>query len=164
MSARGHAGASALTSWNFVLVVATTFFAAGGGVVETFVNYPSWSAVGAAEWHAFRAASAGVVPYFVVPFFSSLVFKAVLVARRPAGVPRWAAWTVLLLQLEVMVVTAAFIVPRFQVPLERAPDRALLEGLRFWDLVLRGVPGLVEVPLVLWLAYRVVRGAPQTSP
>lgn len=146
-----------LAIWVFVLVFATTFYGAGGGAVESYVNYPSWRTIDDASWRAYRASYESLLPIFVIPFFASFLLKVLLIFVRPPNVPRWGAVALAALHLAVMVVTVTFILPRYQLPLDARPDPALIEGLIASDSLLRGPPSVLSLVLMIWLAVSALR-------
>ena len=86
--------------WVFVLAFALVLYGNGAGVVETFVNYPSWHLIGPAEFPVYhRFIGPRVIGCLVAPAFLGTLFTLLLTRFRPPGLPAWAVWRAVVLQL-----------------------------------------------------------------
>lgn len=147
------------------IVCAFTFYTTGAGLAHGLMTYPGWAHVGADDWSAFRAATDAMLgPVFLLPFFGSIIPQAMLIRVRPAAVPAWAAWVMFVAHLYVIVVSLAYFVPHYQIPLAVHHDRAQIAALIRDDLILREVPGVGAVVLTAWYYFRAlaVGPAPET--
>lgn len=141
-------------AWIFAIVVATNLYCSGAGFVEAFVNYPGWLHIDAESWPQFRATLSTINLVFVIPFFASIIAKIMLVRTRPARVPAWGAWALLATHVYLIIVTATYFVPHFQIPLKDAPNDDLVRELIKADLILREIPGLATLALTFGLLVR----------
>lgn len=83
-----------------------------GGLVESFVNYPTWPLIGANEFRAYhRAVSPLIIGYMVIPMLVATILTILLLWFRPASIPRWMVWLAIVLQLVVWVSTFTIQLP-----------------------------------------------------
>lgn len=84
---------SASTAWVFAIFLLLIFFSAGGGSVESFVNYSTWLLIGEAEFKAYHnALGPRIVLTMVLLFVALTLVNVLLFWFRPARVPRWSVW------------------------------------------------------------------------
>lgn len=155
--------ASVVAHWIFLAYLVLTFYCLGAAVMNEFVEYQSWADLGpylsAADFAAWHLATAEhITPVLTVP---AVLLSAVLVLlcwQRPPAVPRLALWLALACHA-VFWASTIFV----QWPLEGAlsqgdfsPD--LMARLLRTDW-LRKVLLLVEAPLAVFMAHRVLRAA-----
>jgi hypothetical protein len=94
----------------------------------------------------------------VVPMVIATVLTAALLWFRPAGVPRWALWLSVGLQMGVWVSTAAVQIPiQFQLS-SGGLSLPLIDQLIFTNLWFRKVPQVVNMFLFLWMMSLQMRG------
>lgn len=81
---------SARTSvWLFLSTFVLVFYGMGAASVESFVNYPTWSLIGANEFRAYhRAVGPLIVGYMVIPLLVATLLTILLLWLRPASIPR----------------------------------------------------------------------------
>jgi hypothetical protein len=144
--------------WIFLATFALVFYGMGASFVESFVNYPTWSLVGAMEFRAFHEAVGQlVIRYMVLPMLLTTALTVLLLWFRPAPVPRWALWLSVVLQLATWASTAAIQLP-IQFELSRdGVSLPLLERLIVTNWWFRRVPHLVNACLFVWMMSLVVR-------
>jgi hypothetical protein len=148
------------STWIFALFLLLTFFSAGGAVVESFVNYPTWLLIGEAEFKAYhQALGPRIVATMVLPLLASTVFNVLLFWFRPTRVPRWSVWLTLGLVLMVWVSTATLELPIQNQLGSTGFSREAIERLIATDLPFRTIPGLVRVGITFWMLLVVLRPA-----
>jgi len=138
--------------WLFLITFALIFYGVGASFVESFVNYPTWPLIGAAEFRAYHhALSPLIIGYMVIPMVIATILTIALIWFRPVEVPRWAIWLSVGLQMCVWVSTAAIQIP-IQVQLSNdGLSLPLIQQLIFTNLWLRKVPQIVNMFLFLWM-------------
>jgi hypothetical protein len=143
--------------WIFVLAFALVFYGNGAAFIESFVNYPSWHLIGAAEFPAYHAfIGPRVIRLLVAPALCGTLLTAVLLKFRPAAIPLWSVWVALILQTIVWVSTATIQIP-IQLQLGAHGFSApLVDRLMATNWWLRRVPYGACALLFLWMATRVV--------
>ncbi|MBC7849917.1 MAG: hypothetical protein H7Y31_09275 [Chitinophagaceae bacterium] len=120
-----------ITSWNFVLFVFFCFYSLGVGLLESLLNYPSWYLIGPTDaWAPYRQLlTARIIPLLAIPaLLFQLVTNIVVIINRPSFVPRWSAWTTLILLL-ILVISSVTIQIPMQMQFNDAYDVALLSRL-----------------------------------
>lgn len=134
------------SNWVAAAFLLLTFYTAGGGTVESFVNYPTWLLIGEAEFKAYHhALGPRIVFTLVVPLLLSTGFNVLLFWFRPAAIPRWSVWATLLLVLFTWISTALIQIP-IQAQLgESGFSRAAIERLIATDLPFRVVPSYLRL-------------------
>lgn len=144
--------------WIFLIAFALVFYGTGAACIESFVNYPSWRLIGAADFAAYhRFITPRVVAFLVAPALLGTAFTLLLLWRRPAAVPRWAVWAAIALQAAVWVSTATVQVPmqlQFSAGNVSIPLIDRLIETNFW---FRRVPYGLCAGLFVWMAARVMR-------
>src|SRR4051794_7890982 len=98
--------------WLFVITFSLTMYGVGASFVESFVNYPTWRLIGPGEFLAYHhAISPLVVGFMVIPMVIGTILTILLVWFRPPGIPRWAIWLSIGLQMLIWVSTAFIQIP-----------------------------------------------------
>ena len=144
--------------WLFLITFVLVFYGMGSSFVESFVNYPTWRYIGAAEFQAYHQALGPlIIGYMVIPVFLAIPLTAMLLWRRPMQIPKWAIWLALLMQLIAAV--SSFTV---QIPIQRELSTNglsidLLDQLIFTNFWLRRVPMLVNSILFFWMMSLLLR-------
>jgi len=149
---------SRIPVWLFVVTFALMFYGLGASFVESFVNYPTWPLIGAAEFKAYhQALSPLVIGYMVVPMLVGTSLTLLLAWLRPAPIPSWAIWLSVGLQLVVWVSTAAIQLPiQFQLSSDglSLPLIQKLISTNFW---FRKIPQVINIVLFMWMMGLLVR-------
>jgi hypothetical protein len=144
--------------WLFLITFALVFYGTGASFVESFVNYPTWRLIGAAEFRTYHQALGPlIVGYMVIPLLITTVLTALLVWFRPVPVPRWAIWLSIVLQLLSWMSTAAIQLPiQFQLS-SNGLSIPLIEQLIFTNWWYRKVPQIINTALFLWMMSLLLR-------
>ena len=141
--------------WIFVIAFALVFYTNGAGLIEGFVNYPSWPLIGTAEfvtYHHFIAPR--VLAFLVAPALLGTVFTILMLWARPATIPAWAVCVAIAMQAVVWVSTATIQVPiQFQLG-GNGISPGLVERLIETNFWLRRIPFAICAGLFLWMAAR----------
>jgi hypothetical protein len=147
------------SGWLFLITFALMFYGVGASFVESFVNYPTWRLIGAGEFRAYHQALGPlIIGFMVVPMVIATMLTAALLWFRPAGVPRWALWLSVGLQMCIWVSTAAVQIPiQFQLG-SGGLSLPLIDQLIFTNLWFRKVPQVVNMFLFLWMMSLQMRG------
>ena len=96
-----------MSRWVFMLAFALVFYGNGAAFVESFVNYPSWHLIGANEFIAYHAfIGPRVIAFLVAPAVTGTLVTLLLFWFRPAAIPLWWVWTVVILQTVIWISTA----------------------------------------------------------
>ena len=133
-----------------ILAFALTFYCLGTTYFEAFVNYRTWSLIGAREFRAcHQALSALVVKVMLLPIVGYFLSLVGLLLLRPATVPRRALALSLALLL-VAIVSGVLI----QIPIQAEFDSkglslTLVQRLITSDLIFRKIP--LGLNGLLWL-------------
>lgn len=135
-----------------MFAVALNFYGLGASFVESFVNYPTWPLIGAAEFRTYhQTLSPLVIGYMVIPLLVGTILTVFLAWFRPAFVPRWAIWLSILLQILIWVSTAAIQLPiQFQLS-GNGLSVPLIEHLIFTNWWYRKIPQILNSLLYLWM-------------
>ena len=151
---------SRIPVWLFVVTFALMFYGLGASFVESFVNYPTWPLIEAAEFKAYhQALSPLVIGYMVVPMLVGTSLTLLLAWLRPAPIPAWAIWLSVGLQLVVWVSTAAIQLPiQFQLSSDglSLPLIQKLISTNFW---FRKIPQVINIVLFVWMMGLLVRSS-----
>lgn len=144
-----------MARWIFALAFALVCFGNGAGCLESFVNYPSWSLIGASEFKAYHAfIGPRVVAFLVAPALLGTLFTALLLRARPAAIPLWSVWLAVGLQAVIWLSTATIQLPiQFQLA-AHGYSAPLVERLIDTNLWLRRVPYGVCLVIFVWMAAR----------
>ncbi|MDP3293967.1 MAG: hypothetical protein Q8M37_04405 [Nevskia sp.] len=146
--------------WIFLIAFALVFYGTGAAFIESFVNYPSWSLIGANEFIAYhRFISPRVLVFLVAPLLLGTVFTILMLWSRPTAIPILAIWTAIAAQAVVWIATVTVQVP-IQLQLgEHGNSVEVLQRLIQTNFWLRRVPYLICAGLFLWMAAQVVDAA-----
>ena len=72
----------------FALMCGLVFYVGGGYFVETFVNYPSWRMIGAAEFRDYHnVLGPRIIAFMVIPWFVEIALTFLLMRFRPRAIP-----------------------------------------------------------------------------
>jgi hypothetical protein len=144
--------ATKFSVWLFLITFSLTFYGLGASFVESFVNYPTWTLVGTAEFRAYhQALSPLVIRYMVIPMLAATVLTVLLLWFRPAPIPLWAIWISVILQLIIWISTAFIQIP---IQMQLGSDGLsvpLIERLIVTNWWFRKVPQLINTFLFLWM-------------
>ena len=145
-------------AWFFLITFAMVFYGMGASFVESFVNYPTWRLIGANEFISYhQALSPLIIGYMVIPMLVTTVLTILLLWFKPAGIPSWAIWLSLALQLAIWVSTASIQLP-IQIQLGKdGLSMALIDRLIFTNWWFRKVPQIANAFLFLWLMSLLLR-------
>ena len=147
----------------FLAAFALMCYGTGAGLIESFVNYPSWALIGPAEFRAYHQfISPRVIAYLVAPIALGSACTLLLLWSRPRAVPLWMVCAAIALQIATWVSTATIQIP-IQVALSSGgQDLALLDRLSVTNFWYRRVPMSVNSVLFVWMALRVLRDGAET--
>ena len=140
------------SAWLFLITFSLIFYGVGASFVESFVNYPTWRLIGAGEFLAYRQAlSPLIIGYMVIPMIVGTLLTVLLVWFRPAGIPAWAVWLSIVLQMLVWISTAFIQIP-IQIELSSSGlSLPLIDRLIVTNLWFRKVPQISNTVLFLWM-------------
>jgi hypothetical protein len=145
--------------WLFLVTFALVFYGMGAASVESFVNYPTWSLIGANEFRAYhRALSPLIIGYMVIPMLVTTVLTILLLWFRPTSIPRWMVWLAIVLQVVVWVSTFTIQLPIQGQLSADGLSLPLIDRLRVTSLWLRRVPSTANAFLFLWMMSALLRG------
>ena len=153
-----HRGSDGGPVWLFLITFIFVFYGMGAAFVESFVNYPTWRFIGAAEFRAYhQALSPLIVGYMVIPIFLTIPLTALLLWKRPFQIPKWAIWLAILMQLVAAVSSITI-----QIPIQRELNSsglsvALIDRLIFTNFWFRRVPMLINSVLFFWMMTLLLR-------
>lgn len=144
--------------WLFLTTFALIFYGAGASFVESFVNYPTWSLIGSAEFRTYhQALSPLVIGYMVIPMLIATVLTMLLAWCRPAAVPRWAIWLSITLQMIIWISTATIQLPiQFQLS-ANGQSLPLIEQLISTNWWYRKIPQIINTILFVWMMSLLLR-------
>jgi len=140
------------STWLFLITFSLMFYGVGASFVESFVNYPTWRLIGAGEFLNYHHTLGPlVIGYMVIPMILGTVLTITLVWFRPAGVPGWAIWLSIGLQLIIWLSTAFIQVP-IQIELSSSGlSLPLVDRLITTNIWFRKVPQILNTVLFLWM-------------
>jgi hypothetical protein len=145
--------------WLFSITFALVFYGMGAASVESFVNYPTWSLIGANEFRAYhRALSPLIIGHMVIPMLVATALTILLLWFRPAAVPRWMVWLAIGLQVVVWVSTFTIQLPIQGQLSADGLSLPLIDRLRVTSLWLRRVPSTANAFLFLGMMSGLLRG------
>lgn len=140
----------------FTLMFALVLYVMGAYFVETFVNYPSWRAIGAAEFRAYHnALEARIIPFMVIPWFVEIALTFLLIRFRPRAVPLQA---IMLAQLFNLVSLASTIFIQIPIQIQFGNHGMSVEALdRLIETdAIRWVSLSLKLIVYLWMMLRLV--------
>jgi len=140
------------SAWLFLITFSLIFYGVGASFVESFVNYPTWRLIGAGEFLKYHQAIGPlVIGFMVIPMMIGTVLTILLVWFRPAGIPGWAIWLSIVLQILVWISTAFIQVP-IQIELSSSGlSLPLIDRLIVTNFWFRKVPQILNTLLFLWM-------------
>ena len=140
----------------FIITFALMFYTLGAGVIDNYVIYPTFAAVGENEFVAFRAVfSRRIVALLVVPLILRFIFSVLLLWLRPAAIRLWHVWLFLFCQIVGWISTFAVQIP-IQIELDKGKNPELIQKLidTIW---LRTTMNVVCAAIMIWMMFRVIR-------
>ena len=147
-----------LSAWFFLLTFALVFYGMGAAAVESFVNYPTWPLIGAAEFRAYhRALSPLIIGHMVIPLLAATVMTILLLWLRPAAIPRWMVWVAIVLQLAAWVSTFTIQIPIQGQLSGDGLSLPLIERLRVTSFWFRRVPYFLNALVFLAMMWAMLR-------
>lgn len=153
--------------WLFLITFTLVFYGMGASYVESFVNYPTWRHIGAAEFQAYHQALGPlIIGFMVVPVFLAIPLTALLIWKRPFPIPSWALWVALLMQIICAVSSATIQIP-IQVQLtNNGLSLPLIDQLISTNFWYRRIPMFINSVLFFWMMARLLmnRTAPRSMP
>ena len=146
--------------WLFLITFVFVFYGMGAAFVESFVNYPTWRLIGAAEFQAYhQALSPLIIGFMVIPVFVTIPLTALLLWKRPFQIPKWAIWLAILMQLAAAV-SSVFVQIPIQVQLSsEGLSLELIDRLIITNFWLRRVPMLINSILFFWMMTLLLKNA-----
>lgn len=143
----------------FLFVFALVFYVTGAAFVESFVNYPTWKLIGAAEFKTYHnALSPLIIKFMVLPWLLETVLTIALFWLRPRVIPVWMITLSLILNLIVWVSSALIQIP-IQIELgEKGFSLYLIDVLLETDPI-RWASGSIRAVLYLWMIPRITKSA-----
>ncbi len=157
-STHENTGNSPASIWLFLITFTLVFYGMGAAFVESFVNYPTWKLIGAAEFRDFHQALGPlIIGYMVIPVFLAIPLTAMLLWKRPFPIPKWAIILALVMQLIGAVSSFAIQIP-VQVQLStNGLSLPLIDQLIFTNFWLRRIPMFINSALFFWMMSLVLR-------
>jgi len=140
----------------FVITFVLMFYTLGAGVIDNYVIYPTFAAVGENEFVAFRRVfSPRIVALLVVPLILRSVFSVLLLWLRPAAIRAWHVWLFLLCQAVTWISTFAVQLP-IQFELDKGKNPELIQKLTetIW---LRMSMNVACAAIMIWMMFLVIR-------
>jgi hypothetical protein len=149
--------------WLFLITFTFVFYGMGASFVESFVNYPTWKLIGAAEFRDFhQALSPLIISYMVIPVFFTVILTGLLLWKRPTPIPKWALWLALLMQLIGAISSFAIQIP-IQIQLStNGLSLPLIDQLIFTNFWFRRIPMFINSVLFFWMMYKMLLTNPNT--
>ena len=141
-----------------MITFALIFYGAGASFVESFVNYPTWSLIGSAEFRTYHQTLGPlVIGYMVIPMLIATVLTMLLAWWCPAAVPRWAIWLSIILQMTIWISTATIQLPiQFQLS-ANGQSLPLIEQLIATNWWYRKIPQIINTILFVWMMSLLLR-------
>ena len=157
-STHAAVGNSPVSIWLFLITFTLVFYGMGASFVESFVNYPTWKLVGAAEFRDFHQALGPlIIGYMVIPVFLAIPLTAMLLWKRPTPIPKWALWLALVMQIIGAVSSFAIQIP-MQVQLStNGLSHSLIDQLIFTNFWFRRIPMFINSVLFFWMMSLLLR-------
>ena len=143
--------------WLYILVFASLFYSNGTGSIESWVNYPFWSAIGDTDWLPYRHSASSIRFFgtFLIPAFLPILLSIPLFWWRPKAFPRYFIAIYWLANIWMFVITAIYFVPKIQLPLDAAYSVQLIDDLRTYDFPLRGTVAWFMEILLAWMFIKI---------
>jgi len=150
---------TAIAAWNFSFFVLLSFYSIGTGMIESFLNYPSWYLIGPTEaWLDYRELlTQRIIPLLAMPaLLLQTISNIIVIVYRPVAVPRWTVWITLLL-LVTGVVSSAIVQIPIQIALDRTYNKEMLDELINSDLYLRVLTGVIRGIIILYMLQCIIK-------
>jgi hypothetical protein len=143
-----------LGAWLLALYLAMLFYGLGAHLLESLLNYPMWRDMGArmadADFMATRRDHTWrIFALLVIPLAVRFPVTVLLLARRPAFVPRWAVSVALNCQVLGWVSSFAILIPIQFALNDHGYSDVLFARLIVTDLWLRVLPLCCEAAVAL---------------
>ncbi|CAN5226243.1 hypothetical protein BH20ACI2_BH20ACI2_08010 [soil metagenome] len=130
----------------------------GASFVESFVNYPTWKLIGAAEFRDYHhALSPLIIGYMVVPVFFTVILTGLLLWKRPQPIPSWAIWPAILMQIIGAVSSFAIQIPIQRQLSSNGLSLPLIDQLIFTNFWFRRIPMFINSVLFFWMMSLLLR-------
>lgn len=144
--------------WLFLITFALIFYGTGASFVESFVNYPTWPLIGAAEFRAYHQTLGPlVIGYMVIPMLVGTALTILLAWFRPVPIPRSAIWLSIILQMAIWISTATIQLPiQFQLS-ANGQSLPMIEQLIFTNFWYRKIPQIINTALFVWMMSLMLR-------
>lgn len=140
----------------FIITFVLMFYTLGAGIIDNYVIYPTFAAVGENEFVAFRQVfSPRIVALLVVPLILRFVFSVLLLWLRPKAIRLWHVWLFLFCQIVTWISTIAVQIP-IQFELDKGKNPELIEKL-IDSIWLRTSMNVVCAAIMLWMMFAVIR-------
>jgi hypothetical protein len=140
----------------FIITFVLMFYTLGAGVIDNYVIYPTFAAVGENEFVAFRAVfSPRIVALLVVPLILRFVFSVLLLWLRPKAIRLWHVLLFLFCQIVTWISTFAVQLP-IQFELDKGKNPELIQKL-METIWLRTSMNFVCAAIMIWMMFLVIR-------
>ncbi len=140
----------------FIITFVLMFYTLGAGVIDNYVIYPTFAAVGENEFVAFRAIfSPRIVALLVVPLILRFVFSVLLLWLRPKAIRLWHVLLFLFCQIVTWISTFAVQLP-IQFELDKGKNPELIQKL-IETIWLRTSMNFVCAAIMIWMMFLVIR-------
>ncbi len=140
----------------FIITFVLTLYTLGAGVIDNYVIYPTFVAVGENEFVAFRQVfSPRIVALLVVPLILRFVFSVLLLWLRPKAIRAWHVCIFLLCQIVAWISTFAVQLP-IQFELDKGKNPELIQKL-IESVWLRTSMNVVCAAIMIWMMFLVIR-------
>ncbi len=142
---------------NYVTVAffVLSIYAFAGGVVQNFVNYPSWKLISAQDLavvHKYVVRRQFIyVPFVVLGFLANIV----LIWFHHPAMSTALIVIAAAVYLFILIVTVTLVIP-IHVKLDKAKSDELIDRVVMYDAYLRAIPGCIQMIAVVMLLYQVV--------
>jgi hypothetical protein len=140
----------------FIITFVLMFYTLGAGIIDNYVIYPTFAAVGENEFVAFRAVfSPRIVALLVVPLILRFVFSVLLLWLRPKAIRLWHVLLFLFCQIVTWISTFAVQLP-IQFELDKGKNPELIQKL-METIWLRTSMNFVCAAIMIWMMFLVIR-------
>lgn len=140
----------------FIVTFVLTFYTLGAGVIDNYVIYPTFAAVGENEFVAFRQVfSPRIVALLVVPLILRTIFSVLLLWLRPKAIRLRHIWLFLFCQAVAWISTVTVQLP-IQFELDKGKNPELIQNL-IETIWLRTSMSFVCAAIMIWMMFLVIR-------
>ncbi len=135
----------------FILFFGLLFYSAGPSLVEG-ANYAFWGAVGEKDWLTFRHSGSPerFFGLFLIPSVLPMFLSVLLFWFRPKGFPKSLVAVFLLTQIGITIATAAYFVPKIQLPLDKAFSASMINDLNKYNFIGREIIFYLGLAIIAW--------------